>query len=105
MPGSTSIRARTEADAEGTRLSRSESRDGPGGLAVARSDSREGWLSVRSTPVLSPSPIADAVDIPPMEIDAEAAVEGDAAKNSIGLIKIGQTSLHNPRGRSSWIGL
>ena len=105
MPGSTSIRAQTEADAEGTRLSRSESRDGPGGLAVARSDSREGWLSVRSTPVLSPSPIADAVDIPPMEIDAKAAVEGDAAKNSIGLIKIGQTSLHNPRGRSSWIGL
>lgn len=103
MPGSTSIRAQTEAEAEGTRLPHSELRDSA--LAAGRSDSREGWLSLRSTPVLSPSPVADAVDIPPIEIDAKAAVEGDAAKNSIGLIKIGQTSLHNPKGRSSWIGL
>ncbi|TFY64898.1 hypothetical protein EVJ58_g2326 [Rhodofomes roseus] len=101
VPGSTSIRA--TADAESIRPSRSDSRDG--GLAVARSDSREGWLSVRSTPVLSPSPMADAVDIPPIEIDSNAAVDGDAVKNNIGLIKIGQTSLHNPKGRSSWIGL
>ncbi|KAH9912809.1 PRMT5-domain-containing protein [Fomitopsis serialis] len=101
VPGSTSMRAKT--DAESARPSRSDSLDG---LSVTRSDSREGWLvSVRSTPVLSPSPMADAVDIPPIEIDSNAAMEDDAANKNIGLIKIGQTSLHNPKGRSSWIGL
>lgn len=33
------------------------------------------------------------------------ALDSDPDLSRIGLVKIGQTSLHNPGGRSSWIGL
>lgn len=52
------------------------------------------------------SPLIDAIDLadgveerPPVNI----RVTEDSG--SAQLIKIGQTTLHNPRGRSSWIGL
>ncbi|KAH9936058.1 PRMT5-domain-containing protein [Amylocystis lapponica] len=60
--------------------------------------------SGRSTPLVSPSPLADA----PSELLAGDFGMKDMAnlrKGDVGLIKISQTSLHNPRGRSSWIGL
>lgn len=85
VPGTTSVRASSE-----------ESR--------AQGDKRDSWLSARSTPLMSPSPVADAIDIPPIAIDTAMESEGGASGN-VGLIKIGQTTLHNPRGRSSWIGL
>lgn len=56
--------------------------------------------------MISPSPLADAVDIPVIveKVDELKEVQ-DLRKGEISLIKIGQTTLHNPRGRSSWIGL
>jgi len=85
VPGTTSVRAKSSE----------EHVHGDG------SEKRGSKLSARSTPLLSPSPVADAIDIPQaMEILVEGFEKGD-----VGLIKIGQTTLHNPRGRSSWIGL
>lgn len=52
------------------------------------------------------SPLIDAVDIPLLERE-EKSFGGSAgsSKDVGGIVKIGQTSLHNPGGRSSWIGL
>jgi protein arginine N-methyltransferase 5 len=47
-----------------------------------------------------PSPLVDAVDSP----RKDSVRMGDSA-NGAGIVKTGQTSLHNPGGRSSWIGL
>ncbi|OBZ72207.1 hypothetical protein A0H81_07794 [Grifola frondosa] len=43
-----------------------------------------------STPIMVSSPL---LDVPPLSLSGNT------------LIKIGQTALHNPGGRSSWIGL
>ena len=71
----------------------------------------------------TPSPLIDALDVAagsdhPMDegdadedkdegklrVDTKSASEaGNAA--GIRLVKVGQTTLHNPKGRSSWIGL
>ncbi|KAI0956054.1 hypothetical protein AcV7_006562 [Taiwanofungus camphoratus] len=69
-------------------------------------DEQASLLSSGSTPMISPSPLADAVDIPVIveKVDELKEVQ-DLRKGEISLIKIGQTTLHNPRGRSSWIGL
>ncbi|KDQ57189.1 hypothetical protein JAAARDRAFT_35793 [Jaapia argillacea MUCL 33604] len=65
------------------------------------------FLAPASTPVATASPLVDAIDLPwgadrlpetPKHLE-------DSNKTDIGLVKIGQTSLHNPGGRSSWIGL
>lgn len=48
-----------------------------------------------SSSVSAPSPLIDAVDIPTINLRSEGS----------GRVKIGQTSLHNPGGRSSFIGL
>jgi type II protein arginine methyltransferase len=49
----------------------------------------------------TPSPLIDAIDAHPV---LEEPIE-EVRKADIGVVKIGQTSLHNPGGRSSWIGL
>jgi protein arginine N-methyltransferase 5 len=61
----------------------------------------ESFFASPSTPVATPSPLIDAIDAQP--IYEEAAEE--FRKADIGVVKIGQTSLHNPGGKSSWIGL
>ena len=66
----------------------------------------------------TPSPLIDAMDVAAgsdhqaFEPDASAGklrvdTSRDASEsgNGIRLVKVGQTTLHNPRGRSSWIGL
>ena len=52
-------------------------------------------------------PVMDALDAIADSEDGDGR-QGSASANEgdrVGLVKIGQTSLHNPRGRSSWIGL
>ncbi|KAJ7227136.1 PRMT5-domain-containing protein [Mycena pura] len=51
-----------------------------------------------SPPTNTPSPLIDANDA--FAFDRRASIESGSR-----LIKIGHTSLHNPGGRSSWIGL
>jgi protein arginine N-methyltransferase 5 len=56
--------------------------------------------------ISTPSPLIDAVDpftFPDRGEKPRAA--DDALADGCGIVKIGQTSLHNPSGRSSWIGL
>lgn len=59
-----------------------------------------------STHVAVPSPVVGAVDAVPL---VEPRTERDRADRDThapcGVVKIGQTPLHNPSGRSSWIGL
>jgi len=72
---------------------------------------RAGSVSSFSTPSMPPSSLADAEDRFVTNADyfasQERALQDEpaVASNQIGLVKIGQTSLHNPKGRSSWIGL
>ena len=54
---------------------------------------------------LSRSPLVDAVPLELPSVVEKLHVDTDLKKPDVGLIKIGQTALHNPRGRSSWIGL
>ncbi|KAF8557423.1 PRMT5-domain-containing protein [Imleria badia] len=62
--------------------------------------------SSASTHVAVPSPIVDAVDVFPLvEPRAEHCRGSMEGKSVCGVVKIGQTALHNPGGRSSWIGL
>jgi protein arginine N-methyltransferase 5 len=54
------------------------------------------------TPLVAPSPMIDALDVPAVERFGTPR-EASAAQGR--LVKIGQTALHNPGGRGSWIGL
>lgn len=59
-----------------------------------------------STHVAVPSPVIDAVDAFPSLVRSETRRSVEVSpRSTAGVIKIGQTSLHNPGGRSSWIGL
>ncbi|KAJ3856112.1 shk1 kinase-binding protein 1 [Lentinula lateritia] len=49
-----------------------------------------------------PSPLIDAVDLLPR---STLSVQDAPERSTARLVKIGHTSLHNPGGRSSWIGL
>jgi protein arginine N-methyltransferase 5 len=49
----------------------------------------------------TPSPLIDAIDAQPI---IEEPVD-EFRKADMGVVKIGQTSLHNAGGKSSWIGL
>ena len=69
------------------------------------------YSSLSGTPSLAPSSLADADDLGSLvaspsrivfEVAGDEQIESDAR---FGLIKVGQTALHNPKGRSSWIGL
>ncbi|CAL1716513.1 unnamed protein product [Somion occarium] len=69
---------------------------------------RKGTSSLSATPSIAASSLADADDTlfvsSPSRIMFEPLQEEPSGAR-FGLIKIGQTALHNPRGRSSWIGL
>jgi len=59
-----------------------------------------------STPMATPSPLIDAIDAQAeFEKGSSSWEPGEFSKADIGVVKIGQTSLHNPGGKSSWIGL
>ncbi|KIJ12820.1 hypothetical protein PAXINDRAFT_117778 [Paxillus involutus ATCC 200175] len=63
------------------------------------------FFSCTSTHVAMPSPVIDAIDAFPLTEPRPRQASFDSVKASSGVVKIGQTSLHNPGGRSSWIGL
>ncbi|KZV62913.1 PRMT5-domain-containing protein [Peniophora sp. CONT] len=68
-----------------------------------------------SSPLNAPSPLIDAIDNPFLSERVATPRSGhrlsrgvsgeDSAGSEAGVVKVGQTALHNPRGRSSWIGL
>ncbi|KII89931.1 hypothetical protein PLICRDRAFT_40111 [Plicaturopsis crispa FD-325 SS-3] len=69
------------------------------------------FFTTPSTPVATPSPLIDAIDTPLSDFAmARKRLSSTKSmdftpKSDVGVVKIGQTSLHNPGGRSSWIGL
>jgi len=73
-------------------------------------DGRGSFVTATSTSFAPPSPFVDAIDNPFLvsgdRLFKDATKrEEEAPKIETGVVKIGQTSLHNPGGRSSWIGL
>ena len=63
-------------------------------------------LAAVSTPLITPSPTIDALDVPPIVNRTEIPRMPDgSSRTETRLVKIGQTALHNPGGRSSWIKL
>ncbi|KAH9178266.1 PRMT5-domain-containing protein [Lactarius sanguifluus] len=73
-------------------------------------DGRGSFATATSTPFAPPSPLVDAIDnpflVPGDQLFKEMTKrEEEDSKIEAGVVKIGQTSLHNPGGRSSWIGL
>ena len=63
-------------------------------------------FSSTSTHVAVPSPVVGAVDVFPLVEPRAEDHRGSVEVNApCGVVKIGQTALHNPSGRSSWIGL
>lgn len=71
-----------------------------GGLLAAQSSS-----AMSASPSLGArSPVLDAIDVSfGSESTAAPYLRPDEGEPS--MVKIGQTTLHNPGGRSSWIGL
>ena len=73
-------------------------------------DGHGSFVTATSTSFAPPSPLVDAIDNPFL-ISGDRLFkdvpkrEEEASKIESGVVKIGQTSLHNPGGRSSWIGL
>ena len=73
-------------------------------------DGRGSFVTATSTSFAPPSPLVDAIDNPFLvagdRLFKDALKrEEEAPKIETGVVKIGQTSLHNPGGRSSWMGL
>ena len=74
-----------------------------------RSANESGLLAAQSAMSPSPSlgarsPVLDAIDVSfGSESTAAPFLRPDEGEPS--MVKIGQTTLHNPAGRSSWIGL
>lgn len=65
------------------------------------------FFASTSTSAAVPSPVIDAVDVFPLSPRSampKTTME-PSGKSTGGLVKICQTALHNPDGRSSWIGL
>ena len=63
-------------------------------------------LTAVSTPHITPSPTIDALDVPPVVNRAEIPrTPNESSRTETRLVKVGQTALHNPGGRSSWIKL
>ena len=68
-----------------------------------------------ASPMSAPSPLIDAIDNPFLSERvgtpklgyrlSRGASGEDNAGSEAGVVKVGQTTLHNPGGRSSWIGL
>lgn len=61
------------------------------------------FFASASTPMATPSPLIDAIDAHPDRRSLWSP--GEEFRADLGVIKIGQTSLHNAGGKSSWIGL
>lgn len=79
---------------------------------VPRVDGYGSFVTATATPFAPPSPLIDAIDSPaPVVVSSDQFVSevtkriGEGSKVETGVVKIGQTTLHNPGGRSSWIGL
>ena len=70
-------------------------------------NARGSFFASTSTPMATPSPLIDAIDAQPeIETTSHFLEPGEGfGKANTGVVKIGQTSLHNPGGKSSWIGL
>jgi protein arginine N-methyltransferase 5 len=63
-------------------------------------------LASTSTPLIMPSPTIDALDVPPVvNKTGIPRSSNESSRTETRLVKIGQTALHNPGGRSSWITL
>ena len=63
-------------------------------------------LTAVATPLITPSPTIDALDVPPIVNKTEIPrMPNESSRTETRLVKIGQTALHNPGGRSSWIKL
>lgn len=77
---------------------------------IPKVDGRGSFVTATSVPFATPSPFIDAVDSPffvpgdRLFKEVTKRVE-EVSKIETGVVKIGQTSLHNPCGRSSWMGL
>ncbi|EGO24309.1 hypothetical protein SERLADRAFT_356020 [Serpula lacrymans var. lacrymans S7.9] len=71
--------------------------------------SHDPFFASTTTHVAVPSPLIDAVDssFSPVSGGEEGRKEDEGVREKAcaGAVKIGQTLLHNPGGRSSWIGL
>ncbi|KAI0001496.1 PRMT5 arginine-N-methyltransferase-domain-containing protein [Russula compacta] len=77
---------------------------------LPRVDGHGSFVTATSTPFVPPSPLIDAIDNPFLVSGDQLSKEttkrgGEVSKIESGVVKIGQTTLHNPGGRSSWIGL
>jgi len=66
-------------------------------------------LAPAPVPFAAPSPLIDAIDntiiSEPVQISPRGINGAATGLDEAGVVKIGQTALHNPGGRSSWIGL
>lgn len=56
------------------------------------------------TPLVAPSPMTDVLDVPSGTTERFGTPRETSTAQGR-LVKIGQTALHNPGGRGSWIGL
>lgn len=80
---------------------------------VPKVDGYGSFVTATATPFAPPSPLIDAIDSPgkPVVVSGDQFFKevtkrvGEGSKVETGVVKIGQTTLHNPGGRSSWIGL
>lgn len=83
----------------------------PGSSSIPRSPPLQNKMTLQvpfANQAVDSSPVMDAADVVVADGDDAQGVQKVANGNDgdrVGLIKIGQTTLHNPRGRSSWIGL
>ncbi|KAH9959604.1 PRMT5 arginine-N-methyltransferase-domain-containing protein [Russula dissimulans] len=77
---------------------------------LPRVDGLGSFVTATATSFAPPSPLIDAIDNPFQVSGDQLAKEatkrvGEVSKIVTGVVKIGQTTLHNPGGRSSWMGL
>ena len=79
---------------------------------LPRVDGHGSFVTATSAQIVPPSPLIDAIDIDNPFLDSGDSLPkdvtkriGEASKIETGVVKIGQTMLHNPGGRSSWMGL
>jgi len=77
---------------------------------LPRVDGLGSFVAAASTQIVPASPLIDAIDNPflvpgdSLSKDVTNRI-GEVSKIETGVVKIGQTMLHNPGGRSSWMGL
>lgn len=79
---------------------------------LPRVDGHGSFVTATSAQIVPPSPLIDAIDIDNPFLDSGDSLPkdvtkriGEVSKIETGVVKIGQTMLHNPGGRSSWMGL